>query len=445
MGRVGRAQELLIRQLAGWRGVLLAVGTAGAALLVAWSLGAPLWRAVLGAAGIGLGMSTLAALHLLDAGRTREVADRAQRRAETLSADLEAVGRQLDALDQVVADETRRPWSPTLLPWQLATLGEPRPVVVLPGADYHLPEMVELARALRRRGRDAIVACGRPHWARTGQGFVAYPDVEVFEAPEPSELRDRVGALVVMKDWEGYGRLVVAANEAGIPTFAKVEGAQDFHDVDTPEPRRPYRTAGHILCQGVNDHEALSGQRSIVGSTRLERLWFAPPTAALTELAVINLNFTYGVLTSERTKWLRTAIDGCDAAGMPFVISLHPAEKARSPHPNATAVGISRLLQRATVLISRFSTAPFEAMARGVPFLYHNPHGERVPTFATPDGAFDVTTDAAGIAAGIERAREERGQPFRERSRGFFARQVDVDPARRSEERAADVVLGALG
>jgi hypothetical protein len=43
-------------------------------------------------------------------------------------------------------------------------------------------------------------------------------------------------------------------------------------------------------------------------------------------------------------------------------------------------------LTEASVLVSRFSTVPFEAMARGVPFVYHNPHGETVPTFMNPDG-----------------------------------------------------------
>ena len=57
--------------------------------------------------------------------------------------------------------------------------------------------------------------------------------------------------------------------------------------------------------------------RSIVGSTRLERLWWAPPAIPHTDLAVINLNFTYGMLTSARDLWLETAVEGCRAGRHP--------------------------------------------------------------------------------------------------------------------------------
>jgi hypothetical protein len=102
-------------------------------------------------------------------------------------------------------------------------------------------------------------------------------------------------------------------------------------------------------------------------------------------------------------------------------------------------------LTRAGVLISRFSTVPFEAMARGVPFVYHNPHGERVTTFARPAGAFEVTRDADQLAGAVARALGPGGRDYRSTARDFFLRQVDVDDARRSEQRAADVVEDALG
>jgi hypothetical protein len=351
---------------------------------------------------------------------------------------------RLDVLEQVLADVTRRPWDPTLRPWALATLPE-KPVVLLPGADYHLPEIVELGEELQRRGREVVVACGRPHWDRMAEGLAAYPGLDLLAAPTEAQLVATASAVVTMKDWAGYGPLIVAANEAGIPTFAKVEGVQDYHDTDVGEElaRRPYRTAGTILCQGRNDAENLTGATRIVGSTRLERLWWAPTTRAHEDLVVINLNFTYGVLAAERMTFLRSAVEACEQAGRRYVISLHPAEKARTVHPRAVSIGVSRLLERATMLVSRFSTAGFEAMARGVPFAYHNPHGERVGTFLQPDGAYDVTDSVASLAAVLAQ-NVEPGQHVRDRAAAHFGAQVDLDATRSSAVRAADVVLGEV-
>ena len=98
---------------------------------------------------------------------------------------------------------------------------------------------------------------------------------------------------------------------------------------------------------------------------------------------------------------------------------------------------------RAGLLVSRFSTVLFEAMARGVPVVYHNPHGERVPTFTRPDGAFLVSTTADELADAMGTALTWR-DGYRDRAEAFFRRQVDVCEQRPSEVRAADVIVGEL-
>lgn len=49
----------------------------------------------------------------------------------------------LGILETVLADETRRPWNPTTVPW-LPTGESPKPVLLIPAADYHLAEMCRL-------------------------------------------------------------------------------------------------------------------------------------------------------------------------------------------------------------------------------------------------------------------------------------------------------------
>ena len=101
------------------------------------------------------------------------------------------------------------------------------------------------------------------------------------------------------------------------------------------------------------------------------------------------------------------------------------------------------LLTEASALISRFSTVPFEAMARGVPFVYHNPHGERVPTFHDPNGAFEVTTSASELVHALGRTRAWQDD-YRGRCAKFFLSQVDVAPSRPSAQRAAEAIDARL-
>jgi hypothetical protein len=273
---------------------------------------------------------------------------------------------------------------------------------------------------------------------------LAWYDSPVFALPEPQRAVEGVAGVVTMKDWAGYGEVVTAAKEAGVLTLAKVEGAQDFSDADTPYARAAYRSADHILCQGQNDVDALDGSRHIVGSSRLERLRQAPLLPIESDFVVINLNFTYGVLEEERALWIESAVEACETLRVQYAVALHPAERRTTTVARATAVPISRLLLRASVLVSRFSTVPFEAMARGIPFIYHNPHGEQAATFASGGDAFRTTTSAEEMAAAIVEGRDWRAD-YRQRSRAFFSAQVDIDPEASSADRAADRIVRLLG
>jgi hypothetical protein len=156
-------------------------------------------------------------------------------------------------------------------------------------------------------------------------------------------------------------------------------------------------------------------------------------------LVVINLNFTYGVLEEVRELWLAGAVAGCRRAGIPFVVSTHPAERWRLPEGLPVAgAPIRHLLTRATALISRFSTVPFEAMSRGVPFVYFNPHEEEVPTFRHANEAFWTARSESELTRALREAATV--VDYRRQCRSFFLRQVDVDPSRPSEDRGAGII-----
>jgi hypothetical protein len=405
--------------------VAAAFGAALAAGLLGWYWDelSPAWRGAL------VGIAAFLAVALIARSRANPA--------------LTGADPRLDIVERVVADETRRPWSPTTLPW-LPLSGSPKPVLLVPAADYHLVEMVPLASELNRMGIPTRIAIGASPWSRTWQGLAWY-DLETFELPEPEQITGQIAAVVVTKDIGTLGPWVQRSRELGMPTLGKVEGAQDFWDMDTTQEWRAYRNLDLVLCQGAFDAEALADRETaVVGSTRLERLWWAPPVEAREPMALINLNFTYGARTSDRKQWLDSAVQGCELTGTPYVISMHPAEKSRITSRRATSISASRLLPHATVLISRFSTMPFEAMARGVPFIYHNPHGELVKTFSDPMGSFDVSTSSEQLAQALTALRGEPAD-HRLRARPFFAHHIDVDPERRSEQRSADVIAQWVG
>jgi hypothetical protein len=252
----------------------------------------------------------------------------------------------------------------------------------------------------------------------------------------------------VLNDWGPSTQAVITAvRAAGGVSFAKVEGVQDFTDADTGRVRNPYRHSDVVLGQGHNDVVALPGREVVVvGSTRLERIRAAAPAPTQSSSVLINMNFTYGVLQDAQESWLWEAVDAARRAGTPYEISVHPAQKNLPTDPavqeHICVDPFSHALMRSGVLVSRFSTVLYESMAMGVPVIYLNPHGEKVPTFQDPDGAFlKVTEPDADEALGI--ALGWRGS-YRERSDAFFRRQVDIDPERSSEQRSADAILARI-
>lgn len=441
--------DRIVRYLLGWRAGLAAIGAVVAVglLWVAFDLSiSQSLLTLLAVICLVAPLLVMTARHgILAEDRHARVSSRLERAEASLGGGAGSLGDlsfRLDKLDEVVADTVRKPSDPTTIPWP-TPVGKSAPILLLPSAAYHLAEIMPLNDALNRRGYETRVAVGEAHWARIATGLAWY-DTPVYALPDASAAVAGIKAVVTMKDWAGYGEVVEASKGAGVTTFAKVEGAQDFNDADTPYARAAYRSADHIMCQGQNDFDALDGSRFIVGSSRLERLFHAPVMPVKGDHVVINLNFTYGVLEPERADWIESAVAACEKLGLPFTVALHPAERRARRVPHASAVPISRLLLRATTLVSRFSTVPFEAMARGVPFVYHNPHGEQVSTFAHGGDAFRKTATVDELAAALQEARGWRDD-YRERSAKFFARQVDIDNQVTSEDRAADLIYGLLG
>ena len=248
---------------------------------------------------------------------------------------------------------------------------------------------------------------------------------------------------MVMNDWGTTRPLVELARAGSIPVFGWVEGVQDFTDADTGQDRRPYRHVDHVFCMGPYDHEQLDGvERSVVGSSRLRALWESEPNRPARPFVTVNSNFTYGVHTEHRRAWLRTVREACGEAGVPWTISRHVAERGPLRPRQVSSSPIDELLALSSTLVSRFSTLAYEALVRGVRLVYHNPHGETVPTFAEPDGAFDVTRSRSELVTALEREDDEPAAN-RDRATPFLRRHLRLEAGPDPADLAAQVIVAA--
>jgi glycosyltransferase involved in cell wall biosynthesis len=317
-----------------------------------------------------------------------------------------------------------------------------RPFLLLPSSAYHTDELIELAEELQRRGFAPVAMLNERRWATTGSAL-ARVDVPAVRSLPPDDWLLDFDGLLTFNDWgEYFGEYVRYVKGHDTVSFAKVEGVQDWLDHDTGMDRKAYLTADVVLCQGDNDVNALQGRRGgleVIGSDRLEAIWTGPLPADGRPRVVGNVNFTYGVQSEHRALWVETLRDACRRAGVPLDLSLHPSEVAKYPGLTATQP-IRHLMVTNSILVSRFSTVLFEGMARGCSVIYYNPHGEQVPTFHHPDGAFDVAEDPQTLARFIESAKTRTRAKAKERAAGFFAHQVSMIPGASVATRTMDAI-----
>ena len=145
-------------------------------------------------------------------------------------------------------------------------------VVLCPLARYHVDELVPLADELRKRGHQVSFLLTPREGASVREEMRKYNET-LFAWPNSLDELSGYSAVVTLNDWGPVRPLIQRAGDLNVPTFSKVEGVQDFEDVDTGRLRKPYRWTEHVLCQGPNDVRNLAGRSThIVGNSSLRRL-----------------------------------------------------------------------------------------------------------------------------------------------------------------------------
>lgn len=314
-------------------------------------------------------------------------------------------------------------------------------VWLLASARYQLLELLPLLRQLNQMGIPAqLVSHGRPT-----QGIAREAQIwsEKIYRADLSDLVPRV--LVVLNDWGADRVFAQNLRAKGTVLISKVEGAQDFSNLDTPRTRLPYSNSDVVLAQGKFDALEVHAKRvEIVGSSRIESLLALRETASLEapiRPAVTNFNFSYGTYTSSADAWIRRVLAAHEALNLTVHISLHPAVSRGSlATDDLSKWPLALDLETSESLISRASTAIFDALAIGRRVNYFNPHGERLWRKIEWNSAVPEIRSHRHLveALAVGNAREE--YLVKERIAFLKNNFISVMPGVSSEFRAAQVI-----
>ncbi len=279
--------------------------------------------------------------------------------------------------------------------------------VFFPLRAYHLKDCVPVYRQLRELGY-SVQIIGTDAW-RDSQDEVsraaAEADVPLTAFSDFQAQAPRVRCCVAWNDWDPLMRAITeACHKAGTETIGWIEGIQDYHDVDRGRgvQRCPYLRSRHLILPGAFDTRYFqdTGQRLHVGEVvRITQLWHdrlqqpVRQDARSRPRAVINSNFSYGVLEDKRDDWVAHAVESCKAAGYEPVISRHPFDKGTLFPQHTTSQSFYDAIAECDVVIQRFASGILEALAMGIPTIYFNPHGEKTDKFTEPNGAYPICFD----------------------------------------------------
>lgn len=216
---------------------------------------------------------------------------------------------------------------------------------------------------------------------------IGYRDNEL-----PALDEKNIGLVFTGADWTSeFIAVKRCIGERSIATVALQEGPQDWHMrfVHNGVLKIPnhYRNCDVAFSQGAVTLQSIRPRyMAITGNTKINKV--TEENSAAPPRAIINCNFTYletkPAYEDNRALWLEQAIGACRKAGLDYIISQHPRDDGVIDDPNllpSNAGVVTEQIKQCTVMISRFSSLTYEALAQGLESIYFNPHLEPMPTF----------------------------------------------------------------
>ncbi len=321
--------------------------------------------------------------------------------------------------------------------------------------DYHIRSAAPVVRKLRQFGVESIVVDASRSTSFTSnrplpdEELPFYADINLrqFNVARNPPFTTEAAAFVFMNDLTYTRKLIFENYGFDVPTFGFYEGINDDWNLDRKAPRKPYRSVDYLLLPGLYQQGFYQDRQCrIVGLPNVRARLERPVLPRRLRRAIINVNFTYGVLEDKRGDYVESAVQACNELGLDYVISQHPADKADLSRFKVSRNSVYDLLEEGSILISRFSTTILEALAMGRPVVYHNPIGERVPKFHNPMGAYRKTRSVSELKTALEAelAFVDAGGAVRERAALFLHFHCNTGSPQEPDELAACAIAEVL-
>lgn len=198
---------------------------------------------------------------------------------------------------------------------------------------------------------------------------------EVFSAS--LLIKEKPDLVLLLNDWSKEPlRLISLCRIFNIPTVCIQESIIDFGD-----RYRRMQHADYAFIQGTQTvFELKRDLFFLTGNPRYETIKKASPDNE--KLAVLNCNFTYNINENIREQWLDDIIELMDKQNYDYLISQHPRDNGNLlKYLNvykSNSSSVHQLLEKASLLITRFSSLIHEAIIMGIPVIYYNPHQEKM-------------------------------------------------------------------
>lgn len=273
------------------------------------------------------------------------------------------------------------------------------PYVFVPFNDTHVHWMLPIANGL-----DSVYFVTMPSHKIENSELRLKENNISFSQYSPGLLYKIKPKIIVLgNDW-GPQEILYEAKRMRVPTVCIQEGVLDF----VSENSRRMKNADFAFIQGEIMKNYLKRPRVVVtGNPKYDELTnlSIPNKSAI----MVNCNFTYGIFEEIREQWIGDVVSSCNDLNIKFFISQHPRDNGIfSPKievVNSNAFLIKDQLARCNVLITRFSTLIYEAVATGREVIYYNPHQENFGLLSNdPTGTIIYATDRKSLTEAIKEA-----------------------------------------
>ncbi len=327
---------------------------------------------------------------------------------------------------------------------------KPYDVVFLPHKDYQVWTMGLIARELKQLGMTSCIMDLTDHYKdeRSREAAKKFPDIPFKDLSFLLDTKIVASSLICMNDWDPKVNrpLLKKSQKSNIKTIAIIEGINDFYDKDTGRERHAYQTVEYLLMTGEHDRQFFQDKKEkavVVGIPRLKELMEEKVVFPQKPLAVINVNFSYGVLEDKRDMWISSAVEGCGEAGIDYIITKHPADTGDYSNYNVSTKNMYDTIREGSIIISRFGSIIIEALAMGKPAIYHNPHNEQVQKFQEPMSAYSLSNNSESLAKAIK-FELELNVDYRERANKFLDYHSNINSDKDSAYLAAEAISKIL-